>query len=116
MPPQVIPQEVNFSHELTEEELQYQDYINQVAEQNRSGEEYEIGRPGTSTNKMKQILAWLKSKDEGNILQAVIELSSELSMLQDSSVTQMYLDQLVPPLIECLKKEDFPDVVRRIKS
>ena len=46
-------------------------------------------------------------------MQTVIELSSELSMAQDTTISQRFLDQLVVPLIHCLDMTPFPDIISK---
>ena len=60
----------------------------------------------------KQILMDLKSGDEIKILDAVTQLSNELSMAQEDSLGGVQLDFLIPELIKCLDKDGIPDIMR----
>lgn len=61
--------------------------------------------------KSKQILLSLKSGDEVKMLDAVSQLSTELSMAQEEQLASFQLDLLIPELLNCLKKEEIPDIM-----
>lgn len=44
-------------------------------------------------------------------MQAVIELSGELSMAQDTAIPQQVLNELSNHLVKCLTMEAFPDIM-----
>ena len=64
--------------------------------------------------RFKQILADLKSKDEIKILDAVTQLSAELSMAQEENMASFQLDYLIPELVNCLHMEGIPEIMRII--
>jgi len=64
-----------------------------------------------SQNRMKQLLEEIKSGDDVRIMDAVIKLSSELSLAQDNSISQYNSEQFIPPLVECLNKHALPEIV-----
>ncbi len=100
-----------------EEQQQFQEYIRQLAEQHgpvdflsyMSGA---MGGGGAMSERYKQLLEQLKSGDEVKIMQATIDFSSELSMAQDTSIPQFTLEQFIQPLVDCLKMQSFPDIIR----
>ena len=57
------------------------------------------------------LLDQLKSGDEVKIMQGVIDLSTELSVIQDSALSQSVLEQFIPPLLDCLNMSAFPEIV-----
>lgn len=59
----------------------------------------------------KFLLEQLQSGDEIKIMQGVIDLSTELSVVQDNDLSQQVLEQFVPALINCLKMSAFPEIV-----
>lgn len=64
-----------------------------------------------SSTHIKELLAAIESDDVSKISAAAMQLSSELSMLQDSSIPSFVLDQLVSPLLRCVSMNHSPDVV-----
>lgn len=62
----------------------------------------------------KQILLDLKSGDDIKILDAVSQLSTELSMLQEENLGGFQLDFLIPELVKCLQKEAIPEIMRSV--
>jgi len=60
--------------------------------------------------RFKQIITDLKSKDEYKILEAVTNLSTELSMAQEENFGSFQLDFLIPELIACLQMEN-PEIM-----
>jgi len=44
-------------------------------------------------------------------MQGVIDLSTELSIAQDTAISQQVLELFVPALINCLKMTAFPEIV-----
>ena len=63
------------------------------------------------SEKFQALLNQLKSGDEVIIMQGVIDLATELSMAQDTAISQQVLEQFLPPLIDCLKMNAFPEIV-----
>lgn len=63
--------------------------------------------------KYKQILTDLKSGDDIKVLEAVTQLSTELSMAQEDNLGGFQLDFLIPELLNCLNKEGIPDIMRK---
>ena len=62
--------------------------------------------------KYKQILIDLKSSEDHKVLQAVAQLSTELSMAQEDNLGGFQLDFLIPELLNCLNKEGTPEIMR----
>lgn len=62
--------------------------------------------------KFKQIIVDLKSKDEFKILEAVTQLSTELSMAQEENFGSFQLDFLIPELVNCLQMEN-PEIMSK---
>jgi hypothetical protein len=60
---------------------------------------------------MKAVFENLNSGDPSRIVTTVMELSTELSMAQESTIPSQVLDKLVLPLIKCLNMEAIPDIV-----
>ena len=54
----------------------------------------------------------IKSDSEPRIMQGVIDLSTELSMAQENTLSQFSSDQFIPSLVLCLQREAFPDIMR----
>jgi len=98
-----------------ENSQQLLEYFQQLAENHGDFLGYLSGStaPAEVNGKFKVLLDQLKSKDEVKITQGVIELASELSMAQDSALSQSVLEQFIPPLIDCLKMNAFPEIVRK---
>ena len=57
------------------------------------------------------MLEELKTGDDIRIMQGVIDLSTELSMAQENTMNNFSSDQFIPILVDCLKKEAFPDIM-----
>ena len=62
--------------------------------------------------KYKQLLIDLKSNDDIKILDAITQLSTELSMAQEDNLGGFQLDILIPVLVNCLQKDSIPDIMR----
>ena len=60
---------------------------------------------------MKSVFVSLNSGDPSIIMTTVIELSSELSMAQETTISPQILEQLVGPLIQCMSMDLTPDIV-----
>jgi len=94
---------------------QLQDYIRELSEHHGTMDfmSYMAGAVAGKglSERHKQLLQQLKSGDETFMMQAVIDLASELSMAQDTALSQQALEQFVQPLIDCLRKTGFPDIV-----
>ena len=69
------------------------------------------GRGGPTAERLQQLLKGLQSGDNSLMTQALMELASELSMTQDSTMSQRVLDQLVGPLLQCLDVTGFPNIL-----
>ena len=67
---------------------------------------------GAMPENYKQLLDHLQSGDEIRIMQAVMDLSSELNMAQETAISQQTLEQFVQPLLNCLKMTSLPDIIR----
>ena len=63
---------------------------------------------------MKKVFVNLNSEDPSQIMTTVMELSSELSMAQESTISPQILEQLVSPLIQCMGMDIIPDIVCNI--
>ena len=100
--------------------MEFQAYLQQLAEQHNPADLFAYmgaamgGAMGGMRERYKQLLEGLKSGEEARMMQAVIDLSSELSMAQDSAISPHTLEQFVQPLVEALKKDAFPDIVRTL--
>jgi hypothetical protein len=70
-----------------------------------------MGRGGPTPDRLQQLMGNLQSGDESLMTQAVMELASELSMAQDTTMSQRYLEQLVGPLVQCLDAVAFPNII-----
>lgn len=93
-----------------------EEYLRQIGESHDPTEflNFMAGRAGGAMpEKFKQVLEHLNSGDEVRIMQAVMDLSTELSMMQETAISQHTLEQFVPPLINCLKMVAFPDIMRK---
>jgi len=60
---------------------------------------------------VKELSTAIASGDASKISSTLMKLSSELSMMQDSSIPSYSLDQLVSPLIKCAGMDAAPDVI-----
>ena len=83
-----------------------------VAEEFRILEELMSHESRYNSLKYKQLLTDLKSNDDIKILDAITQLSTELSMAQEDNLGGFQLDILVPVLINCLQKDSNPDIMR----
>lgn len=59
----------------------------------------------------EQLLENLQSPDDMQVLSAVCQLSMDLAVAQEDLLTSFPIDQCVPLLINCLYKEDLPDII-----
>lgn len=64
-----------------------------------------------NSSKYVKMLADLKSNDDPKILDAVIQLCTHLSMADETSLLGFNLEQFIPTLMNCLKKELIPDIL-----
>ena len=64
----------------------------------------------------KIILEQLRSKDEMCIYEAVVNLSNQLSVAQENTLSNFTLDQYIPALIDILKRPAMSDISNEINS
>ena len=88
---------------------------NDIEEEFRILEELMSNESRYNLLKYKQLLKDLKSNDDIKILDAVTQLSTELSMAQEDNLGGFQLDILVPALVTCLQKDGIPDIMRNFK-
>ena len=69
-----------------------------------------------SQSTMKNLLEEIKSGDPSRIMTGVMNLSSELSIAQENSSSNYTYEMLIPPLIECLKMQNYPYILSILKS
>ena len=50
------------------------------------------------------------------VLNAITQLSTELTMTQQESVDGYRLEKLMPELVKCLNKKDIPDIKSNFKT
>src|SRR5690348_13090548 len=86
----------------------------EVKEEFRMLEEMMNSESKYNSLRYKQILIDLKSGDEVKILEAVTQLSTELSMAQEENLGGFQLDFLIPQLLKCLEKEARPEIMRTL--
>lgn len=60
----------------------------------------------------KNILLELKSGDDIRIMEAVSNLSTELSIAQEDQMSGFPLEALLDELIKCLRRDGIPDIIR----
>jgi len=60
---------------------------------------------------IKNVMDAFNSGDPSQIMSVVIELSGELSMAQETTIPPHFIDQLVAPLVQCLKMDGSPDII-----
>ena len=58
----------------------------------------------------------LKSNDIMVVLNAITQLSTELTMTQQESIDGYKLEKLMPELVQCLNKKDIPDIKSILKT
>lgn len=96
----------------------FQEYLRQLAESGEQPDFYKIMQlaggniGGPMPENYKQLLEHIKSGDEIQIMQAVMDLSTELSMAQETAISQQTLEQFIQPLLNCLKMASMPDIIR----
>ncbi len=78
-------------------------------------EELAGSAPKGPADRSKMLTEALQQGDESSVMQVVIELSSELSMAQETTISPQTLDQLVAPLVQCLGTQHSPDSTRNPK-
>ena len=59
----------------------------------------------------KKILVDLKSNEDLRILDAISHLCTELSMVEEGCPHGFHCEAFVPEILNCLKKESFPDIM-----
>jgi hypothetical protein len=64
-----------------------------------------------SSSRPSQLIETLSSVDDMGVLQALSQLSEELSMVQEDQITSYPLPQLIPILVQCLQRDSIPDLM-----
>lgn len=91
---------------MLESELDYNQYI--------PDEEGMYPKPvyGVKTERIEDILRCISVPEESSLMQGLLELSTELSMAQETTFPQPILDQFAVKLMKCMNMDHLPEVVR----
>jgi hypothetical protein len=64
----------------------------------------------------KKILQELKSSDDAKVLEAISNLCTQLSMIEEGQLQSFPTEFFIPEILKCLKPDGVPDIMSNINQ